>query len=156
MFASPGNTKLKNFVSRWPHYQATRVDALKCPLEDFHHIFANPPWTIIHQWLHRLRQYPHLKCLIICPLWVSAPWWPLLIKLHIPQTPVWEIQPAPGMFFNSMNQSMPMPRWPLVSILLSGQSWNSQRCTLKMSKITLDKICQLTGMTVHSGSFGES
>jgi hypothetical protein len=33
MFASPGNKKLKDSVSRWPHWQSKRVDALNCPLQ---------------------------------------------------------------------------------------------------------------------------
>ena len=80
VFASPGNTKLEKFISRWPHHQAAAVDALTCPLEKFQELYANPPWSVIAQWLVRLRQNPHLKCLMICPQWVSATWWPLLIK----------------------------------------------------------------------------
>ena len=42
MFASPGNHQLKNFVSSHPHWQASEVDALKCPLENFQQCYANP------------------------------------------------------------------------------------------------------------------
>ena len=43
MFASPGNTKLPLFCSRWPHFQAHKVDALNCPLQDLTQVYANPP-----------------------------------------------------------------------------------------------------------------
>lgn len=43
MFASPGNAKLEKFVPRWPHFQAWRVDALKCPLHDFRGGLCQPP-----------------------------------------------------------------------------------------------------------------
>jgi len=43
MFASPGNHKFSNFVCRWPHWQAKKLDALNCPLEDIKFCYANPP-----------------------------------------------------------------------------------------------------------------
>ena len=43
LFASPGNKKLDNFVSRWPHWQATAVNALQCPLDNLGGLYANPP-----------------------------------------------------------------------------------------------------------------
>ena len=67
MFASPGNCQLPCFVSRWPNFQAKATDALKCPLQDYLEVYANPSWTIIQSWLHRLQINPHLKCLMICP-----------------------------------------------------------------------------------------
>ena len=120
-FASPGNAKLPQFVSRWPHFQAIATDALNCPLHQFHHIYANPPWTLIAKWLHRLRENPHLLCLMVCPYWVSAPWWPLLTKLACTKTKALIIQPFQGMFTNCQDKLMPPPKWPLISVLLSGQ-----------------------------------
>ena len=74
MFASPGNHQLKKFVSRYPHWQAIEVDALKCPLENIQCCYANPPWSIIGKWLHRLRVHKNLTCMMITPYWVSAAW----------------------------------------------------------------------------------
>jgi len=37
MFASPGNHKLKKFVSRYPHWESDRQDALACTLADITH-----------------------------------------------------------------------------------------------------------------------
>ena len=86
MFASPGNCKKARFVSRWPHFQADRIDALRCRLEDLSKCYANPPWNIILAWLNRLWQNPHITCMCIVPHWVSAPWWPLLVRMQVPHT----------------------------------------------------------------------
>lgn len=136
MFASPGNAKLAQFVSRWPHHQAVAIDALKCNLKQFQEVYANPPWTLIANWLHRLRDNPHLLCLMVCPYWVSAHWWPQLIKLASPKIPALVIHPFQGMFTNCQHQSMPPPKWPLVSVLLSGQYWRSNKSHLKILRIT--------------------
>ena len=42
MFASPGNHQLPKFVSRYPHWQAMEVDALKCPLETSDAVMQTP------------------------------------------------------------------------------------------------------------------
>ena len=131
MFASPGNLQISQFFSRWPHHQAVAVDALRCPLQDFREVYANPPWSIVQPWLHRLRENPHITCLLVCPYWVSATWWPQLIRLHVPKTPCFLIPPFHGMFRNCQNQSMPQPRWPLVSLLLSGSCWRDNKLTLR-------------------------
>jgi hypothetical protein len=126
MFASPGNCQLSRFVSRHPHWQAWGVDALQCPLEAVNACYANPPWSVIGAWLQRLRQNPHLKCLTLLPWWVSTSWWPLLVRLHVPHSPIIQVLPYNGLFQNCLGQSMPMPRWPLVCILLSGSSWKGR------------------------------
>ena len=136
IFASPGNCKLKNFVSRWPHFQAVAVDALVCPLKNFQVVYANPPWQVILPWLQRLRQNPHLVCLMVVPLWVSAIWWPLLVKLHVSKTPCWVVEPFQGMFTDCQGTCMPPPRWPLLCLLLSGKSWRSNKSHLKLWRTT--------------------
>ena len=56
MFASPGNHQLQKFVSRYPHWQAMEIDALKWPLERIQCCYANNPWSVIGRLLHRLRE----------------------------------------------------------------------------------------------------
>ena len=89
MFASPGNSKLKKFVSRWPHHQAWAVDALQCSLENCTQVYANPPWSIIPQWLQRLQKNPHIVCLFVCPYWDPSSRWPPINKVAHTQTPCW-------------------------------------------------------------------
>ena len=110
MFASPGNSKLESFCARHPHWNASLIDALTCPLETVQDCYANPPWTIIQQWLLRLKQNPQVKCLMILPYWVSARWWPLVIRLKVPKSPVVLIKPFQVMFVDPMGTAMPPPR----------------------------------------------
>ena len=131
MFASPGNHQLKNFVSRYPHWQAFRHNALHCPLQDIQECYANPPWTIISEWLNRLWENPQLTCMMITPYWVGAPWWPLLVKLHVPGTPAVLIPPYTGMFQNCLGEFMPAPKWPLLCTVLSGRHWKPGKYKLK-------------------------
>ena len=67
LFASPGNKKLVQFVSRWPHWQATAVDALQCPLDNLGGLYANPPWTVIQTFLARLKLFPQVKVFMVVP-----------------------------------------------------------------------------------------
>jgi len=120
MFASPGNHQLPKFVSRYPNWQAMEVDALKCPFDKINCCYANPPWSLIGKWLHRLRENRHVICMMITPYWVSASWWPQLIKLQVKGTPAFLIPPYPGMFKNCWGEPMPPPRWPLICTVLSG------------------------------------
>ena len=98
MFASPSNALLPLFCARWPHHQAILTDALECPLETVKVCFAHPPWSLIAQWLHRLRANPHVTSLTLVPWWDSELWWPLLTSLHVKGTPVLRIRPRWGLY----------------------------------------------------------
>jgi hypothetical protein len=130
LFASPGNKKLESFVSRWPHWQARGVDALQCPLDNMGGLYANPPWSIIDKFLGRLRLYPNTQVLMVVPFWASAPWWPQLIKLRAPHSPVLKIDPYGGMFTNCWGEKMPPPRWPLLCLICSGKFWRGSKFKL--------------------------
>ena len=136
MFASPGNKKYPNFVSRFPHAGAAKVDALTCSLEGVGHCYANPPWKIIHQWLMRLKQNPHLTCWLIVPFWDSMSWFPLLAKMQVPKSKAHIIEPYWGMFTNCLGEGMPPPRWRLLSIVLSGGCWKEGKCRIRALPLT--------------------
>ena len=133
-FASPGNRKTKFFISRFPHWEAGLVNALHCSLDQVNFCYSNPPWNLITRWLLRLKKNPHIKCLMVTPWWVSTVWWPLLVKLRVPKSPVLVIRPRSGLFTNCMGQQMAPTRWPLICTLLSGDCWNSKKFRLKPSK----------------------
>jgi hypothetical protein len=154
MFASPGNCQLPKFVTRWPHFQAVAVDALQCPLKDFTEIYANPPWSVIPLWLHRLKANPHLICLFVCPFWVSTTWWPQLIKLHVPNTPCFQIAPFQGMFRNCHGESMKAPRWPLACLLLSGKFWRTNKSRLTWQQIIWENNQASSAMMQPFDCFG--
>ena len=136
MFASPGNKKFPQYCARFPHWSAKKVDALTCPIIDLTFIYANPPWTLIGKWLNRLLDHPHIMCWMIVPMWVSVFWWPLLLRMKVPKSPVHKIEPFPGMFSNCMGVDMPPPRWPLLSILLSGKHYREKKFQLKALTVT--------------------
>jgi hypothetical protein len=132
LFASPGNKKLEQFVSRWPHWQARGVDALQCPLENMGGLYANPPWSVIQKFLARLRLSPQVPVLMVVPFWVSATWWPQLIKLRVPEAPCLKVNPYPGMFTNCWGEAMPPPRWPLLCLICSGKFWRGDKSKLPL------------------------
>ena len=136
MFASPGNHKFLKFVCRWPHWQAQKLDALSCSLGDVHHCFANPPWTLIGQWLNRLRDNPHIVCLMVTPYWVSALWWPLLIRLKVGGSKAFLLPPFREMFRDCWGVDCPPTRWPLLCCVLSGKSYKEGKFHLKVSPLT--------------------
>ena len=123
MFASPSNALLNTFCARWPHHQAALVDALSSPLQAVTTCFAHPPWTIIGQWLHRVRAHPHMQSLTLVPMWASELWWPLLMSLHVRGTPIIRIRPRWGLYRNCLGHCMKKPNWHLICILLSGAAY---------------------------------
>ena len=131
MFASPGNNKLPKFVSRNPHWQNYLTNALVCPLSSITTCYANPPWGLIFPWLVRLWENPHITCLMVTPMWVSTPWWPLLVKMQKPGRTALVVQPHKGMFQNCWGEEMPAPRWPLLFTVLSGACYKERKCHLK-------------------------
>ena len=135
MFASPGNHQLKRFVARWPHHQAVACNALEIDLNQdmFQKCWANPPWTVIGDWLHRLRENPQVTCIMAVPYWVGTTWWPLLVRMHVKHTPVVLVQPKEGLFTSCLGQRMPPTRWPLLCLLLSGRSYREGKFLLKIS-----------------------
>ena len=139
LFASPGNKKLESFVSRWPHWEATAVDALACPLQGMGGLYANPPWSVIQKFLARLNLYPQAQVLMVVPFWASAIWWPQLIKLKVPNTPCFKILPYPGMFTNCWGEKMPPPRWPLLCILCSGKFWKGNKFKIRPLTISWEE-----------------
>ena len=133
MFASPGNAQLKKIISRWPHHQATAVNSLECSLENFQEVYANPPWKLILAWLLRLKRNPHFKCLTVVPHWVGMSWWPLLVKLHMKNFPVIQVQPRWCLFQNCLGEVMPSTRFPLIFLILSGKAFKENKFHLKIS-----------------------
>ena len=136
MFASPGNKQLPLWVGRFPHHGALGCNALEMPLdlpEMQGGVYANPPWSIISQWLQRLRANPSLECLVAVPLWAGCTWWPLLTKLQNKQCPVLAIAPRWGLFTSCLGEKMPPTRWHLLCLVLSGKCYRQNKFQLKIS-----------------------
>ena len=135
MFASPGDQQFPLYVTRTPHWQAHLVDSLTCSLMSIHHCYANPPWKVIGLWLNRLLDHPNVTCLMVTPMWDSAAWWPLLLRLRVPKSPSLLIPPHWGMFSNCWGEEMPPTRWPLLCSVLSGASYKKKASPLKPSTL---------------------
>ena len=103
----PRQQKIQNYVTRYPFWECKKTDSLQCPLQDIKECYANPPWTVIGQWLIRLKEHPHLTCWVIVPFWASMFWWPLLAKMQVPGSPAIIIDPFQGMFKNCLEEDMP-------------------------------------------------
>ena len=93
MFCTPSNKKFPKFVCRHPHRGALLVDALKANLANLPPVYANPPWSIIPQWVQRLLQNPSLECLLVVPFWASTSWWRQLMSIQKPNTKVLLVTP---------------------------------------------------------------
>ena len=134
LFASPGNTKLPQFVSRWPHWQAKAVNALQCSLEGMGGLYANPPWSVITEFLPRLKMYPNVQVLMVLPYWDSATWWPQLIKMKAPKVPCLRITPFRGMFKNCWGEEIR----PNLSIC-SGRFYKGNKFKIQPLRISFPK-----------------
>jgi hypothetical protein len=136
MFASPCNHQLKHFVAKWPHHQAKACNALEVDLrpEIFHCCWENPPWTIISDWLSRLRENPQVRCQVAVPYWVGTSWWPQLVKMHKRQSPVILIHPREGLLTSCLGLRMPPTNWPLLCLLLSGKNYREGKFLLRDPK----------------------
>jgi len=155
LFASPGNKKLPKFVARWPHWEALGVDALQIPLDTLQGgLYANPPWSVISQFLPQLRKYPQKMVLMVVPFWDSTSWWPQLIKMRVPHTKALKIPPYRGLFTNCWGEEMPPPRWPLICLICSGKYWKGEKFKLPQSTISYSEIKAYSATMALSNYFG--
>jgi hypothetical protein len=116
LFSTKRSRRCKKFISFKPQPGAHQVDALKADLSLYKVGWANPPWTLIHQFLNKLKQFPNLKVICVAPHWVSRGWWPLFTAMAGTSLTVWDR--GDKLFKNCLNELMPVPRWSLVSAVL--------------------------------------
>ena len=112
LFASPQNSKCRRFVARFPtgHPQQTFMNSLTADLRSLRWAYACPPWTVIHPFLTRLRQFPQLRVWLVIPLWEGAPWFSLLIRLFEPQSRPLRLRRCRHMFLNCCSEPLSAPR----------------------------------------------
>ncbi len=75
-------------------------------------LLGKPPWTIISEWLSRLRENPQVRCQVAVPCWVGTSWWPQLVKMHERQSPVILIHPREGLFTSCLGLRMLLQTGP--------------------------------------------
>ena len=81
LFASAWNTQLESFVSWFPQPGALRMNAMAFRWTGLK-AYAFPPFALIKDCLFKLRQ-EQAEIVLICPLWPSQPWFPLLLELAV-------------------------------------------------------------------------
>jgi len=79
-FASRVNSQLPLFFARRPEPGASAVDGLAQPWSG-RHIYANPPWPLISAVIAKLEREPTARATLVLPYWVSAQWYPRLLRL---------------------------------------------------------------------------
>ncbi|XP_065177287.1 uncharacterized protein LOC135807202 [Sycon ciliatum] len=82
LFASRTNAQLDSFVSWGPQPGALDVDALAISWAD-QCLYAFPPFALLPRVLHKVRQSPGCRVLLVAPVWDAQPWYPLLLHLLV-------------------------------------------------------------------------
>ena len=129
VFASATNTQLPLFISRYPHPEAFAQDVLKTDLARMPLIYACPPWPIIGQFLQHFQMFPHLRCMLVVPLWPGCPWWPRLMRLYDPRFNSVPVLPREGLFLDCFSELMPKPKTFLLCVALSSR-FSGRKATL--------------------------
>lgn len=79
LFSSHWNAQLHSFVTWRPQPGAAAVNAFSQNWLD-HAGYAFPPFALIAKCLEKLRR-ERANIIIICPVWPSQPWFPILLEL---------------------------------------------------------------------------
>ena len=123
LFASGSNNQTPLYVSLKADPQAWFVDAFSRPIPPNLRIFANPPFILIPRLLAKL-QREKAQLVLVCPVWRSQPWWPILIgmmtriPLLLPRAPDLYLPPR-GL---SLHSTPLPPKWETIACLVSGSS----------------------------------
>ena len=90
LFASRMNKQVARFVSYYPDSQAVAIDAFTISWS-FNLCYIFTPFNIMGQVLKKLQE-DQGEAVVICPLWATQPWFPLLLgtivedSYSLPQT----------------------------------------------------------------------
>ena len=81
MFASRTSHQLPKYVSWRPDPMSFATDALQQDWT-YRFLYAFPPFCLVGQTLRKVERH-HARMIIVAPLWVSQPWYPLLLDMAI-------------------------------------------------------------------------
>jgi len=81
LFAAAWNRQLPKFVSWIPQPNATAVNAFALSWSNLK-AYAFPPFALIPRRLLKIKR-ESADLVLVCPLWPSQPWWPLLLEMAI-------------------------------------------------------------------------
>ena len=114
------------------------VDTLKCPLDKIGCCYANPPWSVIGKWLHRIREIPKLTCMMITPYLVSAPMMAPTNQTASKVDPCFSNTPLPRdvqQLLWRINASSQMAPADGLCIILSGKAYRPNKSALKLQTL---------------------
>ena len=126
LFASRTSHQLRPYMSLKPDPDCRAVDALQ---QSWEHWFpyAFPPFNLIGRVLRKV-QHQRVNMILIAPLWVSQPWYPLLLEMAILEPLLIQgrddviLNPQGGRHPLVLNNSLQLTAW-----LVSGQGHRVER-----------------------------
>lgn len=81
MFASRLNKQLEKFASWHPDPEASFIDAFSVDWSEGN-LYMFPPFSLVTACLQKIVQ-DQADCVLVCPLWTTQIWWPVLMDLLI-------------------------------------------------------------------------
>ncbi|KZR97527.1 Uncharacterized protein APZ42_007544, partial [Daphnia magna] len=91
LFEAAWNRQLPKFVSWIPQPNAAAVNAFSLSWYNLR-AYAFPPFALILRCLAKIKR-ERADLVLICPLWPSQPWWPLLLEMAIDIPRVFQYHP---------------------------------------------------------------
>lgn len=135
-FATSTNCQTQRFFSYRPDPFAVAQDAF---LQDWtkEDPYGNPPFLMVGQVLAKINQDQVPRFILIAPLWSSAPWWPLLIRM---MTDVPLLLPKTRDTYLPGNKGsttgVGRPSWDSAAFLLSGRLEQQEAFLKKLSSFS--------------------
>jgi hypothetical protein len=122
LFASSENAQpaALGYCALLPQHGALAADAFAVSWRQPVRLWANPPWGLLHRVFEKA-DAERADILVCSPLWPSAPWFPLALRLA---DCWWDLPPASGLFRppgKSDRSPLPAPRWAVRIWRLSGR-----------------------------------
>ena len=115
--ATPHNTQLTLFVSRFPQPRAWKVDFWSLTHSKIFGLYVNPPWSLLGRLSCAVT--PHPEGMVVChPVWPSATWYVRLMEHLHPDCPQVVVPTGTLAFRDATDEHLGPLRWPLAFSLI--------------------------------------
>ena len=115
LFANRYNKQVTRFYAMRPDPLAEGVNALAQTWPTTKVLYANPPWSLITEFLHKVSS-ERATVLTVLPMWQAQPWWTTFRRM-------WAAPPLylqGEMFACPRGRPLPPPRWKVAIALIKG------------------------------------
>ena len=92
------------------------VNALAHPWQELKDPYANPPWSLMADVIHKVIRDKVKSIIVVAPVWRGATWWPLLNRLT---TKSYNIPQNEAVFSTELQSALPPPKWRTTVRLLA-------------------------------------